>query len=79
MLLFESVVAVGIAEEVAVDDCVRRLRVHRDHWYTVPAEPNPDNWNNPLKHLRAVAKPEDYVLFKLDIDNNPVAVGDCSG
>jgi hypothetical protein len=23
-------------------------------------------------HVEAVAKPEDYVLFKLDIDNNPV-------
>ncbi len=31
-----------------------------------------DSWDNPLMHLKAVAKPEDYVLFKLDIDNNAV-------
>ena len=43
------------------------------HWYNVPANPDPASWNNPLKHLRAVATPEDYVLFKLDVDNNAVS------
>jgi hypothetical protein len=42
------------------------------HWFNIPASPSEDNWDNPLNHLRAVAKKEDYVLFKLDIDTNPV-------
>jgi hypothetical protein len=42
------------------------------HWYNVFAQTGVDDWDNPLVHLRKVARPEDYVLFKLDIDNNAV-------
>ncbi len=42
------------------------------HWYNIPASPDRKHWDNPLNHLRAVAKKEDYVLFKLDIDMNTV-------
>ncbi len=44
----------------------------RYHWLNVPAASAVGDWDNPLTHIAAVAKPEDYVLFKLDIDNNDV-------
>jgi hypothetical protein len=42
------------------------------HWFNIRASPDAGNWDNPLNHLRAIARKEDYVLFKLDIDNNPI-------
>lgn len=40
-------------------------------WFNIRASPG-DDWDNPLQHLLATASPEDYVLFKLDIDTNEV-------
>ena len=39
--------------------------------FNIKASPG-DDWDNPLRHLLATATPEDYVLFKLDIDTNEV-------
>ena len=33
------------------------------------------SWDNPLRHIATLATPEDYVLFKLDIDNVVVEEG----
>ncbi len=33
------------------------------------------SWDNPLRHIAALATPADYVLFKLDIDNVEVEEG----
>jgi hypothetical protein len=41
-------------------------------WFNVPASADPKSPDNPLNHIRAHAKVEDYVLLKLDIDNNAV-------
>lgn len=41
-------------------------------WFNVPASSDPKSPDNPLNHIRAHAKVEDYVLLKLDIDNNEV-------
>lgn len=41
----------------------------RYHWYNVPASPLPDDWDNPLKHILSETTPQDFVVFKLDIDN----------
>ena len=35
-----------------------------------PANVNPGHADNPIERLRATARPEDFVVFKLDIDNN---------
>ena len=45
------------------------------HWFNIPASPESEDWDNPLTHLLEVATPDDYVLFKLDIDNNAVRLG----
>ena len=42
------------------------------HWYNVPVNPEPEHPDNALRHLRAVARPEDFVVVKLDIDNTIV-------
>jgi hypothetical protein len=42
------------------------------HWFNIPASSDPKSGDNPLNHIRAVARPEDYVLLKLDIDCTPV-------
>jgi len=42
------------------------------HWYNIPADPRVGSFNNPLHHLRQVARPDDFVVFKLDIDTAPV-------
>ena len=39
--------------------------------FNIKASPG-DDWDNPLRHLLATATPDDYVLFKLDIDTNEV-------
>jgi hypothetical protein len=41
------------------------------HWYNIPATTGAEDGDNPLFHLLKVAVPQDYVLFKLDIDHNP--------
>jgi hypothetical protein len=41
-------------------------------WFNIPASPLALNGDNPLTHLRSQARKEDYVIFKLDIDNNYV-------
>lgn len=42
------------------------------HWFNAPANPELGHADNPLRLLRAVARPEDYVVLKIDIDNTPV-------
>ncbi len=44
----------------------------RYRWFNVPATTGTGDWDNPLTHIAAVATPDDYVMFKLDIDNNDV-------
>jgi hypothetical protein len=42
------------------------------HWYNIPVNPEPGHPDNALDYIRRVARPEDYVLLKIDIDNTPV-------
>jgi len=42
------------------------------HWYNVPANPAKDHSDNPLRILRQIAKPEDFVLLKIDIDHSVI-------
>ena len=37
-------------------------------YYNVPVDSAPNAWNNPLRTLRAIAQPLDFVVLKLDID-----------
>lgn len=37
-------------------------------YFNIPASPDPADRRNPLNILKGVAKPEDFVAFKLDID-----------
>jgi len=39
------------------------------HWMNIPARIGRGNMDNPLEVIRAVAKPEDFVVLKLDIDS----------
>jgi len=41
------------------------------HWYNVPANPALDSTDNPFHHLKRVATPDDFIVFKLDIDHAP--------
>ena len=38
----------------------------------VPADPTPGATENPLQQLIDLATPDDFVVMKIDIDNNPV-------
>lgn len=38
-------------------------------FYNVPIEPRPDSLHNPLRVLRSVARQDDFVVVKLDVDN----------
>lgn len=38
-------------------------------YYNVPVEPRPGSYANPLTHLAHLASPDDFVVFKLDIDS----------
>eukprot|EP00971_Amphidinium_carterae_P008768 172652-Amphidinium_carterae.1 len=64
--------------EVTPTDAAKVFRVLPRHvkpkyrWYNIPASPNRSDSDSPLFHVTQVAKPQDYVVFKLDIDNNPV-------
>ena len=42
------------------------------HWYNIPINPEPGHPDNALDYIRRTARPEDYVLLKIDIDNSPV-------
>ena len=42
------------------------------HWFNIGINSDPASWDNPLNHIRQQVKPEDYVVFKLDIDNTPI-------
>lgn len=42
------------------------------HWFNVPADPTPGHTNNPLRIMKEIVKPEDFLVFKLDIDNTPI-------
>lgn len=44
----------------------------RFSFYNVAADSNVDSGDNPLNFIRAIAKPDDFVVLKLDIDNTPV-------
>eukprot|EP00667_Euglena_gracilis_P018641 EG_transcript_19844 len=46
----------------------------RMHFFNTAASANETSGMNPLRIVEWVAKPEDYVVFKLDIDNNEVEV-----
>jgi len=39
-------------------------------YFNLPADPTRDAKHNPLRTLNAVARPDDFVAFKLDIDNS---------
>ena len=41
-------------------------------WYNVPVSPKPGHPDNALDYIRRIARPEDFVLVKLDIDTTPV-------
>jgi hypothetical protein len=40
--------------------------------FNIPAIAEPTSPDNPLNMLKRIAKPEDYVVFKLDIDNSKI-------
>mmetsp|Transcript_45256 Transcript_45256/g.104983 ORF Transcript_45256/g.104983 Transcript_45256/m.104983 type:complete len:373 (-) Transcript_45256:27-1145(-) len=42
------------------------------HWYNIPASQDKENSDSPLFHVRNTAQPQDFVVLKIDIDNNPV-------
>jgi hypothetical protein len=42
------------------------------HWYNIPVSPEPNHPDNALDYIKRVARPEDFVLLKIDIDNTPV-------
>jgi hypothetical protein len=42
------------------------------HWYNIPANPTPNHSDNPLEYIKRIARPEDFVLLKIDIDNTAV-------
>jgi hypothetical protein len=41
-------------------------------WFNIPADPQVGAAGNPLTILLQVARPEDFVVVKIDIDNSPV-------
>lgn len=42
------------------------------HWYNIPVSPVPGHADNALDFIRRTARPEDFVLMKLDIDATSV-------
>jgi hypothetical protein len=42
------------------------------HWFNIPADPTPGADGNPFTILKQVARPEDFVIIKIDIDNSKV-------
>lgn len=39
------------------------------HYFAAPASSNRSEWSNPLNHILEVTTPEDFVVFKLDLDH----------
>jgi len=52
------------------DDMKARL-----HFFNTPTSADPADPMNPLTFIRRIAKPGDYIVMKLDIDNNAVETG----
>jgi len=81
---YEQYVACGItfagfylweADELPVSEVWRQVPVSVKpfyHWYNIPANADPASADNPLNYLRLLARPEDFVVLKLDIDNSPL-------
>jgi hypothetical protein len=42
------------------------------HLYNIPVNTEPEHADNALNYILSIARPEDYVLLKIDIDNTPV-------
>eukprot|EP00760_Papus_ankaliazontas_P026128 PhM_4_TR3009/c1_g2_i14/m.37816 len=42
------------------------------HWFNEPVSPSRGSWDNPLNHILALTTPDDYVVFKIDIDASVV-------
>lgn len=42
------------------------------HYFNIPCDIEPDSPFNPLNIIKAMYKPGDFVVIKLDIDNEPV-------
>lgn len=42
---------------------------HNWHFYNVPISANSSDPDSPIRYLQAMAQPEDFVAFKLDIDS----------
>jgi hypothetical protein len=49
--------------------------LHKVRYYNVPVELDPKALHNPIRLLKASARPEDYVVIKLDIDTSWLEVG----
>ena len=45
---------------------------HATHYVNMPVVTAPGNRNNPLSAIALVARPQDYVVLKLDVDNSAV-------
>ena len=45
---------------------------HATHYVNMPVVTVPGDRNNPLSAIALVARPQDYVVFKLDVDNSAV-------
>ena len=45
---------------------------HATHYVNMPVVTAPGDRNNPLSAIALVARPQDYVVFKLDVDNSAV-------
>ena len=41
-------------------------------YFNVPVDPSPSAEHNPLRTLKALTRPQDFVVLKIDIDNTPV-------
>lgn len=43
-------------------------------YFNIPATTDPQSGDNPLRYIRALCSPEDYVILKIDIDHTPTEV-----
>jgi hypothetical protein len=41
-------------------------------WYNIPVNPLPEHGDNVLEYVRQIARSEDFVFVKLDIDSPPI-------
>lgn len=42
------------------------------HFYNIPISSDEKAHNSPVKHIKTIATPQDFVAFKLDIDTSSV-------